>query len=302
MKLPVATKIEEERCTGCALCVAVCPSKTLDLIDGKASVAGDHSMHCDHCAAVCPTGAVTVEGVADDALTLATVENREAWLPWGDFDTAELVRLMRSRRSCRTFSKKPVDRGILDDLVKTGITAPSGTNSQLWTFTILPSRAAVKALGDGAARFYRRLNAMAEKRSLRFLSWLFMKDILGKYYREYYESVHEALTQWEETGADRLFHGATAAILVGMKPGASTPCEDALLASQNILLAAHAMGLGSCLIGFVVEAMKRDPGIKKILHIPREERIYAVIALGYSTTRFRKAAGRKQVVPRYFEG
>ena len=39
---------------------------------------------------------------------------------------------------------------------------------------------------------------------------------------------------------------------VATAPGASSPKEDALLASQNILLAAHAMGLGTCLIGFAV--------------------------------------------------
>lgn len=302
MKLPVATKIDRELCTGCGLCVAVCPSRTLTLSDSKAKVTGDHSMHCDHCAAVCPTDAVIVESVTRDALHLATIENREEWLPYGHFDTAALLQLMRSRRSCRTFSDKPVDKAILEDLVKIGITAPSGTNSQLWTFTILPDRSAVEKLGDATARFFRRLNSLAEKGYLRFFSKLFMKDVLGWFYREYYESVRDALQEWESTGSDRLFHGAPAAILVGMNPGASTPCEDALLASQNILLAAHAMGLGSCLIGFVVEAMKRDPRIKKTIGIPGDERIYAVIALGYSTTPFHRPAGRKLVVPRYFEG
>lgn len=302
MKLPVATKIDRELCTGCGLCVAVCPSRTLTLVDSKAEVTGEHSMHCDHCAAVCPTDAVTVEGVTEDALHLSTVENMEDWLPYGQFDTAALVQLMRSRRSCRTFSDKPVDKAILEDLVKIGIIAPSGTNSQLWTFTILPDRSAVEKLGDATARFFRRLNSLAEKGYLRIFSKLFMKDVLGWYYREYYESVREAIQEWEATGSDRLFHGAPAAILVGMNPGASTPCEDALLASQNILLAAHAMGLGSCLIGFVVEAMKRDSRIKKSLGIPGDERIYAVIALGYSMIPFHRPAGRKPVVPRYFEG
>lgn len=301
MKRSVTTEIDRELCIGCGLCAAVCPARTLTLIDGKAEVTGDDSMHCDHCAAVCPTGAVVVKGITGDALNLSTVENKTEWLPYGDFDTAELVQLMRSRRSCRTFSDKPVERTILEDLVKIGMTAPTGTNSQMWTFTILPNRPAVETLGDATARFFRRLNSLAEKGYLRFFSKLFMKDVLGWYYREYYESVQEALVEWEKTGRDCLFHGASAVILVGMKPGASTPCEDALLASQNILLAAHSMGLGSCLIGFVVEAMKRDPGIKKTLGIPGDEKIYAVIAVGYSEIQFCKTAGRKAVVPRYFE-
>jgi len=301
MKLPVTTVIDRDLCNGCGLCVSVCPSQTLSMIGGKAVVTGDHSLQCDHCAAICPTGAITVHGVHQYALELETVTNRDEWLPYGSFDTSSLVQLMRSRRSCRTFSKQPVERTVLEDLVKIGITAPSGTNCQLWTFTILPNQSSVKKLGEATGRFFRRINKMAEKRFLRFFSKLFMKDALGKYYREYYDSIKEGLQEWEDTGKDRLFHGAPAAILIGMRPGASTPREDALLATQNILLGAHAMGFGSCLIGFVVEAMKHDPTIKKRIGIPREEHIYAVIALGYSEEKYIKPAGRKKIVPRYYE-
>lgn len=302
MRLPVERRIDRDLCTGCGLCVASCPSRTLSLADGTAVITGNYSMQCDHCAAICPEGAITVKGIDREALKLATVEYDDDWLAYGDYDTAALVRLMRSRRSCRMYSKKPVPRAVLEDLVKIATTAPSGTNCQHWTFTILPDRPAVERLGEATGQYFRRLNTMAKKSYLRFFSKLFMKDALGQYYRGYYESVEEGLREREATGRDRLFHGAPAAILVGMKPGASTPREDALMASQNILLAAHAMGLGTCMIGFVVEAMKRDPNIRRVLGIPRRERIYAVIALGYSKEKYVKQAGRKQVVPRYYEG
>jgi nitroreductase len=77
-----------------------------------------------------------------------------------------------------------------------------------------------------------------------------------------------------------------------------------LLATQNILLAAHSMGLGTCLIGYAVAAMKKDPSIQQSIGIPSEEDIHAVIALGfgYPDEVYQKAAGRKKVTPRYFEG
>ena len=53
----------------------------------------------------------------------------------------------------------------------------------------------------------------------------------------------ELWAEWEQNGRDLLFHGATAVIVVASKPGGSNPKEDALLATQNILLAAHSMGL-----------------------------------------------------------
>lgn len=295
----VEIDINSEVCTGCGLCVKICPPRVLEMSNGRAAVREDCVLRCGHCAAICPAGAVTVHGLEGDALKLSTMKERDGWLGYGNFDREALVQLMRSRRSCRTFTGEPVDRMILEDLVRIGITAPSGSNAQRWTFTILDTRSAVIELARGVARFMQRLNSMAERRIARLFSKIFMKDRLGNYYREYYEMIKESLTEWEEQGSDRLFFNAPAVIVVGMKPGASCPCEDALLASQNILLAAHAMGLGTCLIGFAVEAIRHDPGIKEIIGIPPEERVYAVIAVGIPGVKFARPAERKQPVIRY---
>jgi hypothetical protein len=69
----------------------------------------------------------------------------------------------------------------------------------------------------------------------------------------------DGLADWYENGVDRLFHGAPAALVVAADRSLSScPQEDALLATQNILLAAEAVGVATCLIGFVVEAAARD--------------------------------------------
>jgi nitroreductase/NAD-dependent dihydropyrimidine dehydrogenase PreA subunit len=294
----VTTSIDAESCIGCGLCVAVCPAGTISMQDGKAVVTGTHSMACGHCEAVCPTAAIKV-GALEYPFTLATVAVDDRWLEPGGFDPALLVRLMRSRRSCRNYTDREIDRTVLEDLVKIGATAPSGTNSQLWTFTILASRREVVCLGEQVARFYHKLNRMAAKPWLRLLSKLFAGGALDHYYRGYFATVREGLLLWEGEGVDTLFHGAAAAILVGGKKSASSPMEDALLASQNILLAAHSLGLGSCMIGFAVEAIKSDKQLKKILQIQEDESIYAVIALGYSAEKYRQTARRKKIIPRY---
>lgn len=297
----VTTIIDTEKCIGCGLCVKVCPNETISMQGDKAAVTGDRSLQCGHCVAVCPVDAVKVEAIDSQSLSFNNFDLKNSWLPHGTFDTARLVQLMASRRSCRNFTEQTVDRPVLEDLVKIGTTAPSGTNCQNWTFTVLPERAAVIEFAQQFASFFKRLNRIAESTLKRKALKLLGKPELERYYQDYYRSVQEGLAAWEQSQRDLLFHGAPALIVVASKPGGSCPKEDALLATQNILLAAHSMGLGSCLIGFAVEAMQYDPAIKKFLKIPDEESVYAVIALGYPDEKYQGLTGRKKAVLRYFE-
>lgn len=298
-KIPNKPIIHPARCTGCGLCILVCPSDTLSLNGGKAAVTGPDCIGCDQCGAVCPEEAVSPGFVHTEALRFSTIAYDGNKIFQNDFEPADLVRLMHSRRSCRNFSRESVSREVLEDLIRIGITAPSGTNSQMWSFTVLPSREAVEHLGAKITDFYRRLNRMAENRLVRFLSRFVMGKALDEYYRKYYGRVEEAIEGWTNRKRDRLFHGAPAVIVIGSTPGASCPAEDALLAAQNILLGAHAMGLGTCLIGFAVEAMKRDSTIKKAIGIPDDEKVYMVIAIGNPAIRYRRPAGRRKPKIRY---
>jgi len=55
-------KIDEEKCTGCGVCIPDCPEGALQLIDGKARLISD--LFCDGlgaCIKACPTGAMVTE-------------------------------------------------------------------------------------------------------------------------------------------------------------------------------------------------------------------------------------------------
>ena len=164
-------EIDRDLCNGCGLCVTVCPTGTISLRDGKAAVSGGDSILCGHCEAVCPRAAVRVTAIDEEMSRYKTFTLEKQWLPPGKYTTSVLVQLMASRRSCRCFTDKPVDRAMLEDLIKIGITAPSGTNSQAWTFTILPTRKAVTSLSGHVASYFKRLNTTAERTLLR----LFLK-------------------------------------------------------------------------------------------------------------------------------
>jgi nitroreductase/NAD-dependent dihydropyrimidine dehydrogenase PreA subunit len=302
MDRTVTTKIDEKLCTGCGLCVQVCPAGTITMNGKKAAVTGTDSLNCGHCAAACPAGAVQVAGLDPAQSTFKTFQSRASWLSHGQGDIQDLVQVMQSRRSCRNFhTEKGVPRDLLEDLVKIGISAPSGTNCQLWTFTLLPHRDAVVELAGLVGGFFERLNRTAEKAWLRKALKLIGRPELAAYYEGYYQSIKEGLEQWEGGGVDILFHGAPAAIVVGSKKEATCPAEDALLATQNMLLGAHVLGLGTCLIGFAVEAMKRDRSILRRIGMPDDEQAYAVIAIGYPNERYRSVAGRKRALVRHLD-
>ena len=286
-------EIDLKRCTGCGLCSRVCPYKALEIAEGKAKYVLDECFLCGHCYSVCPEKAVVATGKLESDSRFSD----EAYQAPGQVDPAMVITLMRSRRSCRNFLNREVSFEILEKLVEIGTTAPSGTNSQAWGFKILPGREDVKWFGKIVGDYYRKLNRLAEKKILRRCLFLCGNKSLERYYQRYYNSVQEALREWDEERIDRLFHGAPSVICVTGEQSASCPAEDALLATQNILLASHAMGLGSCLIGFAVEASRRSRMIKEELELQKGEELYSVIALGYPAVVHKRIAPRKIVTP-----
>ena len=56
--------VDDERCFGCAACIAVCPLDALELEGILAIVTEEKCTHCDHCIPVCPVNALEIKGEA----------------------------------------------------------------------------------------------------------------------------------------------------------------------------------------------------------------------------------------------
>ena len=117
------------------------------------------------------------------------------------------------------------------------------------------------------------------------LKWI-GKPELDTYFHQHYATVEMGLAAWDQGQRDLLFHGASAVIVVAADNDASCSAEDALLATGNMLLAAHALGLGACWFTLFDKGRMRE-----ILEVPAEKTPLALVCLG-------KPAAEAAPVPR----
>lgn len=74
-----AFKIREDVCTGCSLCMRVCPTQALRIKDGVARLIEDQCVDCGECFRTCPVHAIIIE--QDDFSRIFDYKHRVALVP-----------------------------------------------------------------------------------------------------------------------------------------------------------------------------------------------------------------------------
>jgi nitroreductase/NAD-dependent dihydropyrimidine dehydrogenase PreA subunit len=277
-------EVIREKCTGCGLCLEVCPSFVFELMDKKSRVVrGDWCIGCGQCGAVCPVEAILHE---------ASVLGKGVRLgPRSAVAAEKLMLLLRERRSVRSYRHKPVPKKVLERIIEAGRYAPTGSNSQNVRYLVLSAPARINQLRALTISFYERIFNLVRSRFGAVLLKVFAGSRIVEQLKESIPKLEHAKELMDQ-GKDCLFYGAPAVIVVHAESWDTSSAFNAALALYNCSLMAHTLGVGCCFNGYLQGAVNSSSRIKKWLGIPRDHRCFGAMTLGYQRVRYQRLVKR----------
>ena len=272
-------RIDQEKCTGCGACIALCSVTHVYTLENKKAIVLSPSRcwECGQCIAVCPVDAISHSSFSlEDCPMIERVEN----------DLEKLIGFFRARRSTRVYQKKRVELEKVASLVNTVRWAPSGKNQQAISWLAvddaemisLLSEKTVNTLVKGAEKLRESISPETDTQE--------KKSALMQ--AKTFEHLGRRLSKGEKP----VFFGAPV-VLFAITPRSHFGRDDAVISGYTMQLAAVQMGLATCQIGYFMAGviMDRDLG-RDILNIPNDREIQMVLTLGYPKYQMRRAVYR----------
>ncbi len=199
---------------------------------------------------------------------------REEWTP--------TEKVILERRSIRMYRKQQVPEFMVRRILEAGRFAPSAGNSQPWKFIVVRDPKVIQGLTDTTVKICRLFKSLIDYR-VPGKQWRLplAKLTIRLKPRDLHPVPFGAVTLIAD-GKLGLFHGAPTVILVFKDVrGVSNPDLDCGIAGQNMALAAHSMGLGTCYVGFVKLAFQYVARWKKYFRISYPYKFATSIAVGW---------------------
>jgi nitroreductase len=157
----------------------------------------------------------------------------------------DAIEAIHTRRSVRSYTSRSVECDLIEEIIWDAAQAPPPHSGQVpWTFNVVDGAERVSVYGDEALK-YARDNHPNEP------GW-----------------------EWTERSSFQVFWGAPVVIII------SGRVEDCCRAGQNLMLSAHARGLGTCWVGSPMLWL-RTASAKAKLKIPADLTPVSAFCLGY---------------------
>jgi nitroreductase len=162
---------------------------------------------------------------------------------------------INQRRSVRSYTGHKLDRATVGELLAAAVRAPTAIHEEPWQFLIVQDDATLRRLSDRAKA-------------------LFAVEVQ----RLHLDRRSGGLDVFAQPGFN-VFYDAGTLIVICAKPMGPFVVADCWLAAENLMLAAHGLGLGSCVIGSAVAALN-EADVKRELGIPADSTAVAPLIVG----------------------
>ncbi|MBE0535039.1 MAG: nitroreductase family protein [Phycisphaerae bacterium] len=182
-------------------------------------------------------------------------------------DYKDLMQVVCSRRSIRRFTGRRVDRERIEQLVEAASWAPSNHNRQGWKFIIFEAADEIHALAERSRRCVEAF--LAETRRPATAQMDELVHFTGAF--EYAPVVILVMHKKSPAVGKAILAQAASELASGEVLSAAAAC-------QNLLLAAHVMGLGACMM---TAPLLAGEVWKSLDSLPAGYEPTCLIALGY---------------------
>ncbi len=159
----------------------------------------------------------------------------------------DVIETIMSRRSIRKYLNKPVEHEKLAIVAKCGINAPSAMNQQAWAVRVVEDQNFIK---ETTEIFKKEKPEMAKR----------------------------------DSNFKNMYRNAPNIIVVATPKADSWGALNAGLLGENMMIAAKALGLGTCCLGSAARFLQDTEACKAYvakLNIPQDYEICYVLAIGY---------------------
>jgi nitroreductase/NAD-dependent dihydropyrimidine dehydrogenase PreA subunit len=250
--------VDQEKCNQDGICAAECPARiiTMDPEEDYPVATPDFRdlcLKCGHCAAVCPTGALSLEWLTPEDCRpirrelIVTPEQAEQFLC--------------GRRSIRTFKEEPVPRNILEKLLEIACSAPSAKNQQPWHWIVVETPSEVKRLAGMVVEWMRGvIRENPEEAEARGFTRI--------------------AAAWDE-GHERVCRGAPHVVVAHADRNWAFAPEDCALALGLLDLYTTSIGMGACWGGYFYKAVNAYPPLFEALGLPPDHLAFGAMMIGY---------------------
>ena len=178
-----------------------------------------------------------------------------------------LLSLMRERRSIRRFRDEPVPQELLARLIEAATWAPSAGNRQDWFFSVVTSPDVKRQMADAVRARWDSIIA-ANRDS----------GIVGEVERYVAHFADFAAAPAVIVVSARSVDAVQRHLLGDAAPSTVRSACSAAMATQNLMLAAHALGLGTCCMTGALAARNE---LSQLLELNKKYELACLIAVGW---------------------